>query len=93
MGEPVSYYTGDYSKNILPYGSGSTRGMTQRHYEAIADELRKVYEAERTSSIKRFAVRRVAAALAKRFAAGNDRFRTETFMNAVTNAARDEVTA
>ena len=82
-------YTGDYSTKILPYGAGSTRGMTQRHYEAIADELRKVYEASPEPDNDSYIVRLVAEALAKRFAAGNDRFRTETFLNAVTNAAQE----
>lgn len=83
----------DYSKRILPYGSGSTRGMSQRNYEAIADVLRNLYENEiphqpYDTQIQRQAVHAIINALASRFAAGNDRFDRTAFINAATNFAR-----
>lgn len=83
----------DYSKRILPYGAGSTRGMSQRHYEAIADTLRNIYEQEiphqpYDTQMQRQTVHAVINALASRFAAGNDRFDRTTFINAATNFAR-----
>lgn len=93
----MSYYTGDYSKQPLPYGAGSTRGMTQRHYEAIADTLRKALaEAANdhqgdslATDIAVGAVENVIDLLATRFAAGNDRFRAQTFKNAALDVARE----
>jgi hypothetical protein len=76
----------DYSKKILPYGSGSTRKMPTEAYLAIADTLR--YESERPATdAESAAIRRVTEALADRFAEGNPRFRRATFINAATNAA------
>jgi hypothetical protein len=72
-----------YDKKILPYGAGSTRGMAKRHYDAIADTLRKLYEAEADSVTLRAAINM----LADRFAEDNSRFCKLAFVNAATNAA------
>lgn len=89
----MSTYVGDYSKHPLPYGAGSTRGMTQRHYEAIADTLRNRYVRVATEfgddSLAAQVIRDMINDLATRFGSGNDRFRTGTFVNAATDAARN----
>ena len=89
-GMPAMIYTGDYSRQPLPYGAGTTRGMTQRHYEALADVLRNALNAE-SGATQRATIVSVAGAIAMRLAAGNDRFRRQTFLNAVQDVARERV--
>lgn len=71
----------------MPYGAGSTRGMTQRHFEAIADTVRDDL-ARATTDAERSAIRGVINHLAARFAAGNGRFSVASFVNAATDRAR-----
>lgn len=82
----------DYSKQILPYGAGSTRGMTKRNYEAIAGAIRDVCESDGMDvyGITMIPAWLLVNMLASRLASGNDRFDRAAFINAATNAARKE---